>query len=359
MTDNQNNDSVRKEDMESRVKAEVGRQLQDIVSVEVAKAEDKRFRNLRIFAFIGLAGLFSICKFVIDNTLDYKLDQRVGQMTASLDVIRIYNMAAKLDYKIGIPPEDISEIMRFLRQKENDTRVRNDKDFSLSLFKILYNFSSKDMTAQIDEIFKRYEKEILTSPELVETLLHHYGQAITARGSTPVYADDILLKNFLKLDNAGRKQCPHVSLYYRLLFTFKEYDKSDVKIPKHVNELIGESKSLDLEGKAWFIYNLLLRTRPANWQDNPNQIGRAIQPVAVSLLQKFGGKLEAALGTDKYLFSTFLKDNPPVAKTEEDKEREKKAKKDKAKAAVDLFLINMNKQGEKIPQALQGGFQPY
>jgi len=356
MNDDQKQEYVRKEDVEALVKAEVGKNLRDIVGEEVDKAEDKRFKQLKIFAFIGLTGVFGICSYLVDKTLSYKLDQRVGQMAASLELTRFFHMATKLDYKTNIPPTEISEIMRFLRKGANEDRIRGHPDLGPCLSHILYNFVSYDMTAEIDEIFKLYEKEILTSPGLVETLLHHYGQALTARVSTPAYVDDILLNNFLKLERAGRKPCPHVSLYYSLLVNYRQYMYRDTKSQEHVKTLIDESKLLDLESKAWFIYNLLYRTRAANWQDNPNSIGKAIQPVAVSLLSIFGHDLEDALGTDRDFFTTFLKENPPNIKTLEDVEKEEKANKDKAKVAVDSFL---SKQPKPLPLALQGGFRPY
>lgn len=360
MNDDQKQDFVRKEDVEALVKTEVDRKLQGILRDEISKEVGWKYGHLKWFvstiALVGMSALGLIGYNLVYTIVDAQMNARVGKVTDSLELMRFLNIAQAVDYKKGIPRVAIDEVMRFLRQAEKENRIRDEQDFRFYLYNIVHNFVSSDMTAEIDEIFKLYESEVLQTPELVHALLHHYGQAITVRSFTPEHDEDIALKSFIKLERAGRKQYPHVSLYYRLLFTFSQYLKKETSGTEHIKKLIDESKMLNLEGKAWFIYNLMLRTRAANWQDNPNSIGTTIEPIAYALLHSYGKKLETALGTDPDVFSHYLSGNPDEAKAEAEKKAKDMPKIDRAKVVVDKFIKN---QPKPLPPALQEGFRPY
>lgn len=356
MSDSTKPDAERNAEIEAFIKAEIGRQLSDIVNEEVTKEVDKKSQSLtkyaKIIGLLGLTGLLGICNYIMETALDRKVDARIGKVTASLELIRLHNLAAKLNYKNEIQEDDKFDVLASLRQAAANDRIRDDKSFQQALSKIIHNFVSSDMSAEIDEIFKLYESEILSSQDIVYSLLHHYGQRLAFRSSSE--NQDKSISIFTKLEDAGGRRQLKVSLYYRLLFTYKANGSAKEKSKDPVIALIQKCAILDIEERAFLIYDLLLRTDPSAWQKTPNSIGRAIEIVVRGLLNDYEKQLVAVLEAPPNMFSEYLKANPSKKTITEE---QKSVVEDKQKTAVDKYL-NEYFAGKTRPATLKDGYKP-
>ncbi len=171
----------------------------------------------------------------------------------------------------------------------------NSPEFVASLFDVTRSFASAGQSASIDELFEAYEREILAAPNLVQPLLHHYGQEIVQRELEP--KDDFAYRAFETLERvATSSRVPELALAYRTLYESK---KSPSEVLKTVVKLIERSVYLNDMDRTRYLQVMLLRSNAGNWTRTSTPEAHAIEGVVRSLFATYSAVLRNAYGLEE------------------------------------------------------------
>lgn len=190
----------------------------------VQKEEEKRFRQFKWFAaFLGLIGLGTfgtLANYLIEKAVETQVEIHTGNISEAIEFSKFFTITLKLDLGKRFSTEDVDAIMTYLRKVATINRVRHSKQFLAALSQVADSFVSAGQSASIDEIFSIYEREVLSSPILVEALLHHYGQEIVGREQAP--NQDFGYSVFEKLERvSSSSKVSGLALAYRTLYESK------------------------------------------------------------------------------------------------------------------------------------------
>lgn len=288
-------------EMESLICKEIRKSLRSFVSEEVAREEDRKYRHLKwLIAIVGLVGLGTFSTLVntfIEKTVESRVESRIGPISEAFEFYNLSTMATQIETSKAFSDEDKDSIMDYLRATAKNDRVRSKKEFRAALVKVAGSFASAEQSAAIDEIYQLYENIILNSPELVEILLHHYGQIITTRPSAP--KGDTSLATFEKLEQAGHHKSPELCIYYRMLYSFITTGRKHTDATKGLAE---KSLNLNEQDMGIFLRNLLRRSSAGNWQIKPDQQGKELQAITRDFLRVYAQDLGNMYGISPDLF---------------------------------------------------------
>jgi hypothetical protein len=285
----------------------VDSRVRDLVGEEVSREEEKRFKQLqRFIAIVGLIGLGTfgtLSNYLIEKAVDSRLESRTGRISESLDFLRFATIVTKLELGTSFTPYDRDAVMNFLRRASKNDDVRLSSEFSGALFQVTRAFASANQAASIDEIFTLFEREIVASNELVEALLHHYGQALVAR---PVIPDnDEVRATFEKLEGlAMSSNVPELALYYRILADYEEGPQNTDQLI----ELFAQARNLNEADLSRFFFELLTRTKSENWVMEDSVEGKRFQEISRRFLRDLGPSLAQQLGLEEDTFGVAATD---------------------------------------------------
>lgn len=303
-SDPTDNKVVLTEETEQFICSEIGKNLRAVVTEEVAREEARKYGQFKwIIAFLGVVGIGTfgtLGNMIIDKVVDAKLESRIGPISESFEFIKLSNMASQLESAKSFSKDDKDAIMEYLRKTAKNDRIRNQKDFHSALLKVVEAFVSAEQSAPIDEIFNLYEREILLSTGLVQALLHHYGQDITARNAVP--KQDTSLANFEKLERVGNSKSAELCLYYRMFHT---HVYSGQKYSQDVSKLIASAGRLNATDTRMFLRNLFSRSIATNWQKEPDLIGNNFQSITRNFLQTYAQELSQTFHVKAELFKSI------------------------------------------------------
>lgn len=285
-------------DFDDIVRDAVQDRMGAMIHEEVGREEERRYRQLRwLVAFVGVVGLGTfgtLSNYLIEKAVESKLEARTGNISESLDFARFYTLTLKLELGTEFSPDDRDAIMSYLRKAAGKGDIRQSPEFRAGLFQVTRAFAAANQAPSLDEIFSLFQREVLASPPLVESLLHHYGQDIVGRTTAPT--DDASLKTFESLERvSAASKVPELALYYRLLLDFKRLPEASGQ----VREIIGRVIDLNETDLARFVFELLTHSRAENWQNPPAPDGREIERMTRQLLREANGELTNRLLIDR------------------------------------------------------------
>lgn len=292
--------------MEQFVKEQIEVRLHQVVRSEVAREEEERFRQLRwLAAIVGLIGLGTfgtLASYVIEKTVDSRIEDKAGQISKAMGFIKFYTITLKLDLGTSFSQEDQDVIMSYLRKAAADNELRNSKEFHAALFQVTKAFASASQNASIDEIVSLFANEILNSPALVEALLHHYGQDIVTRSIKPV--SDLSNETFEKLERVA-KDVQELALFYRIFFTYRGATATP---DPEVQRLFQLTANLAERDKARFWQELLQRTRASNWQRNATPEGLFFEAMTRRFLSDYRNVINNHFNFPEALLESVVSD---------------------------------------------------
>lgn len=245
---------------DSELKAIVHPLVLEAVRAEVGR-RSRQFRWIgAVVGVIGLGTIGTLVNFLVDTSVRNQIEERTGNISDAIEFARLQTIALKLELKSSFSDQEANAIMKFLRKlKSNDGRTSDD--FLSILSQVTISFDGAGQTAQIDEIFSLFETEILSTPILVEVLLHHYGGEIVGRVHTPV--DDLAYESFEKLERmASSGRVPEVALFYRTLF---EAESSPDSTRPAVTNLMRSALDLSEDDRVRYLRHFFTKSRFDNW----------------------------------------------------------------------------------------------
>lgn len=284
------------EDIERLVEEEVGRRLDAMVHDAVGKEEDIRFRQLKWFmVFIGLVGLGTfgtLTNYLIEKAVDSKIESSTGRISNTLEMFRMQNAAIRIELDEGLTQERTEEILSFLRRAEDLEDIRDTKEFKSFLLQCAEALIKVDRTSAVDEIFTAYEDEIISSPAMVEMMLHHYGQQLAVMKPTGASQTEVAFNKLSRF--AEDSNVPEVALLYR---TLHEVRNSKKETRGNVTDLIEESRDLDATDRRLYFEAILRFTRHTNWiNGNPTPQSKALERVSRQFMASYGPDISSIYG---------------------------------------------------------------
>ena len=289
------------EEVEALITKRVEKEVRDKLEQAVAQEEDKRFRQMKWFVgLVGLVGLGTfgtLSNYLIEKAVESKLEGRTGNISDSLDFVRFSSVSLKLELGTSFSNSDREAVMGYLRRASKNERVRHTPDFMAALTQVTRAFVSAGQSGSIDEIFALYEQETLSQNDLVENLIHHYGQTIVTRAANP--REDTATARFEKLERvAGGAKVPELALYYRVLFT---YQKNPDNVEDGVTRLIERASQLSTGDSQSFFGQIFERTKGENWQRRVDHEGLVFEKVTRGFLKTYAGTLSETFKVDRSL----------------------------------------------------------
>lgn len=284
------------DELRKYVRETVGSSVREAVPAVVATEEERRFSQFKwIVALIGLVGLGTfgtLSNYLIEKAVDGRLEARTGNISDALDFIRFNSIALKLDLGASFSVEDRTSILNYLRRSAKNDRVRYSAEFNAALVQVMKSFTEAGQSSSINEILQLYEREILTSDTLVEILVHHYGQEIVGRHSTP--KDDQSMKTFEKLEAiAEGAKVGELALAYRILYVHKASPKS---VQPAVLQALDRAQTLATDDLARFFREILQRTIAVNWQRVADPQGLSFQSITRSFFERYASSISTRTG---------------------------------------------------------------
>ena len=291
----ENDQKIGIEDIERIVEQEVNRKLDSMVHSAVAKEEDVRFRQLKwILVALGVVGFGSfgtLASYIIEKAVDARIESATGGISTRLEILGIQVAASDLEDDDGITIEGLDSIMNYLRESEDKDGVRKSKEFLALLQQSVQMITAADKTAAADEVFGMYETEILSSPSMVELMLHHYGQQFASMESEDA---EFTRATFSKLSRvADDSGVPEVALVYK---TLRASDSSETDDRNRVIRFIEESKHLNDTDRHLYFKHLLSFTRAENWMRTPTIQGRTLERVSRQFFGTHGQRIISTYG---------------------------------------------------------------
>ena len=278
------------------IASEVASRLQPLVHEEVGREEERRYRQIKWFiAFVGIVGLGTfgtLANYLIEKAVESRLEAKAGNISESMEFMRFYTITLKLDLGTSYSSEEKDAVMTYLRSAAKLDRIRHSKEFLAGLTRVAEAFAASSQASALDEIFAMYEREVLASPTLVESFLHHYGQDIVARAAAP--KSDQSFSTFEKLERAAVSNSEELALYYRTLYTYRKYDK---KPHVELDALLSRAMDLKKEDLQRYLGEIFQRSSVENWQRSPTPEGRLIEHLIRSLLRDYAPMLNKRLKT--------------------------------------------------------------
>jgi len=303
------------EEIEGIISDKIDGKLPSAIHEAVSREEERRYRQIKWFiAFVGVVGLGTfgtMANYLIEKAVDSRMEAKAGNLSESLDFMRFYTLTLKLDLGTSYSNEDRDAILTYLRTASKIDRVRHSKEFMAGLIQVAESFASSGQSSALDEIFSLYEREVLTSPTLVEAFLHHYGQDIVERNSIP--ANDSSMVTFEKLERAAGNNSEELALYYRILYTYKT---SNDKKSAAINDLIGRVPNLNERDLSRLLAELFQRTRATNWQKKTTPGGIVFQTLIRRFLSDHANTLASKLQIPNDFIIEASKNGIPEDKVE-------------------------------------------
>jgi len=282
-------------DWREEIRKVIAIQIPDLVEQSVAKEEERRFRQLKwVVAFIGLVGLGTIG--TLGNlAIDKAVDAKAGNIRETLELTKINSLALKINLSKGFSPDDRDDAVALLSRIAEIPAVKRSTEVRSALGDVLRSFAGAGLSAEIDKLFKEYEDEILANGLSTEILLHHYGQRIVGRSTTPTL-EDFPLKAFEKLESvAPGHNLRELALAYRLLYDVSIADK---RIDDHVRQLLRDSMDLSESDTARFLQEILIRTRGENWQTESTPEGKRLETITRDFFKDYKNLIADVYHTD-------------------------------------------------------------
>lgn len=287
-------------EIEELVASKVEGRLQALVHEEVGKEEERRYRQIKWFiAFVGVVGLGTfgtLANYLIEKAVESRLEAKTGNISESMEFMRFYTITLKLDLGTSYSSEEKDAVMTYLRSAAKLDRIRHSKEFLAGLTRVSKAFAASNQSSALDEVFAIYEREVLASPTLVESFLHHYGQDIVARAVAP--KNDQSFSTFEKLERAAGSNSEELALYYRTLYTYRKLDK---KPHAELDALLSRAMDLKEEDLRRYLAEIFQRSSVENWQRNPTPEGRLFESLIRSLLKEYAPFLSKRLKTPSEL----------------------------------------------------------
>ncbi len=288
-------------DIKDQIIIALQEKLPSIVHEEVSREEERRYRQIKWFvAFIGVVGLGTfgtLANYLIEKAVDSRIEAKAGNISESIDYMRFYTVTLKLDLGTSYSNEEKDVVMTYLRSAAKVDRIRHSKEFLAALTRVAKAFASSSQSAALDEVFSLYEKEVLSSPTLVEAFLHHYGQDIASRAAEP--KQDTSFAIFEKLERASAKNSEELALYYRLLYSFR---KADLKKNPETSALISRVPLFSEADLSRLLSEIFQHTRAENWQRRASPVGKEIESVSRKLLTMYGTEMATVLNAPNEVF---------------------------------------------------------
>lgn len=287
------------EEIKVFVESYLDRELEGLVHEKVKVEEEQRFRQLKwIVIFLGVVGLGSmstLANYFIEKAVDERITRAAGNISDSIEFSKFFTVTLKLELGTQFSQEDVDLIMNYLRKVEKKPEIRLSKEFRAALYQVTKSFTSAGQSSSLDEIFKMYEREIISSPTLVSPLLHHYGQEIV--GGEQVTEEDSGYHIFVKLERvAADSRVPELALAYRTLFESK---KPFAKNSKIVESYLKRSLSLEDLDRSIFFNTILRRANADNWVSRPTPQAVKIQDVVREFLRTYKSALNVYYDLDQ------------------------------------------------------------
>lgn len=289
------------DEVEEFLSEKVNEKLHFTIHEAVSREEDRRYKQIKWFiAFIGVVGLGTfgtMANYLIEKAVDSRMEEKTGSLTESINFMRFYTLTLKLDLGTSYSNEDKEAIISYLRSAAKIDQIRYSKEFKAGLIQVAETFASSGQSAELDEIFSLYEKELLTTPTLVESFLHHYGQDIVGRSVIPT--NDSSLATFEKLERAAANNSGELALYYRILFTYKS---SQGKKSVTIEDLIRRIPHFNKQDFSRFMRELFRKSRATNWQRHSTPAGVEFETLTRKFLAEYAEVLGNKLHVPKELF---------------------------------------------------------
>lgn len=296
-----NQDPQNGSNIERMVVEKIEERLVPLVQEEVSRDGERRYRQYRWFAaFIGAIGLGTfgtLANYLIEKAVESRIEAKAGNISESIDYMRFYTMTLKLDLGTSYSTDEKDIVMTYLRSSSKNDRVRHSKEFLAGLTRIAKAFASSNQSAALDEVFALYEKEVLASPVIVESFLHHYGQDIASRVAEP--KQDTSYLTFEKLERAAASKLGELALYYRTLYS---YHKSAMKPNSETDALVRRMSMYSGDDLSNLLAQMFQRTRAENWQRTPTTEGREIEKLLRHLFRDYGATLASTLKLPEEVF---------------------------------------------------------
>lgn len=283
--------------------------IRERVHDEVVQEEDKRFRQLRAFvAVVGLVGLGTfgtLSSYLIEKAVDTQIRNRAGEISDEIHFLRFARLSERMERESSFSDADRDAAMTYLRSAAEKPLIRQNPEFVINLFQVMHSFVSAGLSPYVDELFQLYEREILGSAPLTESLLHHYGQQLIGRSVDPRFGDSVL-EAFEQLEAiAPSRRQPELALYYRSLFEWKHAEGDKERVAAFVAR-VGDQLEVD---RARYVAELLQRSRAENWVNGePTAEAREIERVVRSFLRAFAAELASTTDVDANIFAAAGQD---------------------------------------------------
>lgn len=288
---------------------QVAHELEATIHEKIQAEEDRRFRQLKwIVAFIGLIGLGTfgtLANYFIEKTVD----ARAGHLRTTLELSEVHLLALRIEFKDSFARDDSDHLMALLRRVATNPQIRDTRQFRSTLESVVGAFVAANMGPQLDELFELFDPQLLEKPELVQSLLHHYGQEVVTLSEVGeiAAANSAIVKNFERLERAAdRSGIPEVALYYRTLHeSARTEDKSNTVV--RLIERLSSLRELDLRN---YVLQLLIHAYGKNWSGEQTVQVDAIERITARFLTQYSRELAAQLKIPQADIEAWLKDRP-------------------------------------------------
>lgn len=296
------------DEAEKYIRERVELEVSSTVPGSVAREEERRFRQLKwLIALVGLGGLGTfgtLSNYLIEKAVDGRLEARTGNISDSLEFIRFNSIALKLDLGTSFSKEDRNAVMTYLRRTATNDRVRHTSEFNAALVQVMRSFAQAGLSSSIDEVFQLYERDLLTSDTLVEILLHHYGEEVVARQSTP--KEDFAMRVFERLESlAAGAKVPELAHAYRTLHLHRQNPGAP---GTSVLEALSRAAMFDEDDLSRFYREILVKTSAENWQRRPDSTGIVFQELTRSFIAVYASEIARRTSIDKTVLTRVAKE---------------------------------------------------